>query len=120
MTNPATDAVPLETVLLYRPGRIAQVIFNRPQVKNALTSESWELLDKALRDFEADEDARVLVISGAGGCFSAGADTNGNFTASAEVVGARMREIAGIVIRLHTIPKPIVAKVDGPAVGVAM
>jgi 2-(1,2-epoxy-1,2-dihydrophenyl)acetyl-CoA isomerase len=106
--------------LLYRPGRVAHIIFNRPEVRNALDAEMWELLPKALAEFEADPEARVLVVSGAGGAFSSGADVTGNINASAETVGAKMRDVADIVLRLHAMPKPVVAKVDGPAVGVAM
>jgi 2-(1,2-epoxy-1,2-dihydrophenyl)acetyl-CoA isomerase len=116
MSNPPGDVPVLE----YRPGRISHVVFNRPQVKNALNAESWVLLARALEDFAADEHARVLVLSGAGATFSAGADVTGNINAPAEQVGAKMREVADIVLRLHRMPKPVVAKVDGAAVGVAM
>jgi 2-(1,2-epoxy-1,2-dihydrophenyl)acetyl-CoA isomerase len=106
--------------LLYKPGRVATIVFNRPEVRNALNAEMWDLLPKALAEFEAEPDARVLVLSGAGDTFSSGADTKGNINASAEKVGEKMRDVADIVLRLHAMPKPVVAKVDGPAVGVAM
>jgi 2-(1,2-epoxy-1,2-dihydrophenyl)acetyl-CoA isomerase len=109
-----------QSPLLYRPGRVAHIVFNRPEVRNALNAEMWELLPKALAEFEADADARVLVLCGAGETFSSGADVTGNINASAEKVGAKMRDVAEIVLRLHAMPKPVVAKVDGPAVGVAM
>ncbi len=109
-----------ESPVLYRPGRISHLVFNRPQVKNALDADSWELLADALARFEKDPGARVLVLSGTGGNFSSGADLAGGITKSADQVTAKMREVASIILRLHTMPKPTVAKVDGVAVGVGM
>jgi enoyl-CoA hydratase/carnithine racemase len=109
-----------EPPVLYRPGRTARLVFNRPRVKNALDSESWTLLADALERFEKDPESRVLVLSGTGGDFSSGADLSGNINASSEQVSAKMREVAAIIVRLHTMPKPTVAKVDGVAAGVGM
>jgi 2-(1,2-epoxy-1,2-dihydrophenyl)acetyl-CoA isomerase len=99
---------------------VTRLVFNRPQVKNALDARCWELLAQGLDEFAADPAARVLVLSGAGGDFSAGADLGGGITGSADAVAAKMREIAGIVLRLHEMPKPTVAAVDGVAIGVSM
>jgi len=104
----------------YRPGTTAHLVFDRPQVKNALDAESWRLLADALEQFDKDAQARVLVLAGAGGEFCSGADLSGNINASADQVAAKMREVASIIVRLHTMPKPTVAKVDGVAVGVGM
>lgn len=109
-----------EPPVLYRPGEVAHLVFNRPRVKNALDSASWALLSDALEAFAKDPDARVLVLSGAGGDFCSGADLSGNINASAEKVAAKMREVASILVRLHTMPKPTLARVDGVAVGVGM
>ncbi|WP_165966996.1 enoyl-CoA hydratase-related protein [Actinomadura sp. 7K507] len=104
----------------YTPGRVAHVVFDRPRVKNALDAECWRLLAGALEAFAGDGGARVLVLSGAGGEFSSGADLSGGINGSAEQVTAKMREITSIVVALYAMPKPTVAKVDGVAVGVGM
>ncbi|GAB2851267.1 enoyl-CoA hydratase/isomerase family protein [Actinocorallia aurea] len=109
-----------EAPVLYEPGEIARLTFNRPRVKNALDAASWALLAEALEHFAADGGARVLVVTGAGGEFSSGADLSGNINASAEQVAAKMREVAAIIVRLHTMPKPTLARVDGVAAGVGM
>jgi enoyl-CoA hydratase len=58
-----------------RAGAAALLTIDRPQRRNAVDKETAELFRQALRDFEADEDARVLVLAGAGGeAFCAGAD----------------------------------------------
>ncbi|XVQ14568.1 enoyl-CoA hydratase/isomerase family protein [Spirillospora sp. CA-255316] len=115
-TDPGADEPPVR----YLPGTTAHLVFDRPRVKNALDAESWRLLAEALERFEDDPDARVLVLSGAGGDFCSGADLSGNINASSEQVSAKMREISPIIVRLHAMPKPTLAKVDGVAVGVGM
>ncbi|GAA3209704.1 enoyl-CoA hydratase/isomerase family protein [Actinocorallia longicatena] len=102
------------------PGRVTRIVFDRPHVRNALDAESWDLLGEALDGFAQDPGARVLVLSGAGGAFCAGADLSGGINASSGQVAAKMREIASIIVRLHTLPKPTLAQVDGAAVGVGM
>ncbi|HEX9326258.1 MAG TPA: crotonase/enoyl-CoA hydratase family protein [Reyranella sp.] len=53
---------------------VTTIIINRPQVKNALDNEAAHVLAAALKAFEADADAHVAVLTGAGGAFCAGAD----------------------------------------------
>ena len=53
---------------------VTTIIINRPQVKNALDNEAVHALAAAMRAFEVDADARVAVLTGAGGAFCAGAD----------------------------------------------
>jgi enoyl-CoA hydratase len=53
---------------------VTTIIINRPQAKNALDNEAAHALAAALKAFEADEDASVAVLTGAGGAFCAGAD----------------------------------------------
>ena len=70
MTTNATT----EKILVERHGPVTTVIINRPEVKNALDEEAARVLAAAFQDFEADADARVAVLTGAGGSFCAGAD----------------------------------------------
>lgn len=109
-----------QTPLSYHPGRVARVVFNRPGKKNALNAECWVLLAEALEKFEADDEARVLILTGAGNEFSSGADLGGGITGSAEAVAAKLREVAAIIERLHTMNKPTMAVVPGVAAGVGM
>ena len=58
-----------------RVGAAAVLTIDRPERRNAVDGATAELFRQGLRDFEADEDARVLVLTGAGGAaFCAGAD----------------------------------------------
>jgi enoyl-CoA hydratase len=58
-------------------GPVTTIIINRPEVRNAVDGETAQALADAFRDFERDKEARVAVLTGAGGYFCAGADLKG-------------------------------------------
>lgn len=62
------------TLRVERNGPVTSLIIDRPQVRNAVDRPTAEALAAALRDFEADPQARVAVLCGAAGTFCAGAD----------------------------------------------
>ena len=57
-----------------RKGPVTTVIIDNPEVRNAVDNETSRALADAFRDFEADDDAKVAVLWGKGGCFCAGAN----------------------------------------------
>jgi len=61
-------------VLTEKNGPITTIILNRPEARNAVNRPTAEALVEAFRVFEQDEEAWVAVLTGAGGCFCAGAD----------------------------------------------
>ena len=61
-------------ILVERAGPVTTIVINRPQAKNALDNEAAHALADALKSLEADGEARVAVLTGAGGAFCAGAD----------------------------------------------
>jgi enoyl-CoA hydratase len=62
------------SVRVDRSGPVTTVILDRPEVRNAVDGPTAAALAEAFADFEADQDAAVAVLFGAGGTFSAGAD----------------------------------------------
>lgn len=62
------------SVRVERDGPVWTVILARPEVRNAVDRETADELSRAFRGFEAEAEARVAVLWGEGGCFSAGAD----------------------------------------------
>ena len=65
------------TLILERLGtqdRLARITLNRPEKMNALTGELFTELNECLHDLEADQSCRVIILRGAGRCFSAGYD----------------------------------------------
>ena len=95
---------------------------DRPAKKNAIPADGWPLITGALTEFEESED-RVLVITGAGGAFSAGADLDPErFSGEVSVSEAhiRMKVVERAATALHRCTKPTIAAVDGVAVGAGM
>jgi enoyl-CoA hydratase/carnithine racemase len=71
--------MPNDAVLYKRQGRTAYITLNRPQVLNAVNRDLESGLIDALRQFDADEEAWVAVLHGAGRAFCAGADIKQSF-----------------------------------------
>jgi enoyl-CoA hydratase/carnithine racemase len=106
-----------------RPG-IVELVLNRPQRLNALTTTLVHQLHDQLRAIAADPGCRVVVITGAGRGFCAGLDLDGyGDPPGAEDEGIVHRgwriqtEIAAIVQRIRRLPQPVIARVNGPAAG---
>lgn len=66
--------MPADKILIARDGPVTTIVMNRPQARNALDNEAAHALAAALKAVEADPEARVAVLTGAGGAFCAGAD----------------------------------------------
>ena len=103
-----------EVLLAHRESGVLTLTLNRPERRNAIDGPTWEALRAGFERARDDPETRVVVITGAGGAFCAGADL------SAKREGHpldRMRSINEIALLLHELPKPTVARVDGVAVG---
>jgi enoyl-CoA hydratase len=102
-------------VLIERDGPVVTVILNRPEVRNAVDNETAEALTEAFRLFDADDDAKVAVLWGAGGAFCAGADLKA--VASGERLKRYSLDGDGPMgpSRLQ-LKKPVIAAVAGHAV----
>lgn len=104
-------------------GPVRRLTLDRPHRKNAVPPEGWAQLAEAFDEFEASNQ-RVLIVTGAGGDFCAGADLGdemGGETGRGIAETTRMmRAPAHAALRLHRLSKPTVAAVDGVAVGAGM
>lgn len=102
-----------------REGVIATVTFNRPKVRNAFNSAMWQALAETMEELGAEDALRVIVLRGAGGAFSAGADIG----AFARERGTRALEdkYAEILHRgmqsIRLCQHPVVAMVQGVCIG---
>lgn len=104
-------APPPASVLIERRGHVMIITINRPQARNAINLATALGLERAVDAFEADPDARIAILTGAGGYFSAGMDLKA--AARGEVPITEKRGILGIVSRPPA--KPLIAAVEGPA-----
>jgi enoyl-CoA hydratase/carnithine racemase len=100
---------------------VATITLNRPDKLNAFTGTMREDLLEALRACERDEAVRVVVLTGAGRAFCAGGDVEymASLQATNDVQSFRKLLDAGrdIVLQLASMPKPVIASVNGVAAG---
>jgi len=102
-----------------RSGSILTLTLDRPDVRNALNAELVTHLIGALADAATDASVRVIVLTGSGRVFSAGADLaalQALQSASAEANLTDSEHLAKLFEAIYTHPKPIVAKVNGHAI----
>ena len=108
-----------ETMTYERKGRIAYIMFNRPQSLNAVNRQFEEDLHEALLQFDVDDDAWVGIVHGAGRAFCAGADIKQRFVEMTPQESARRERgpsPEGYLGRSINW-KPVIAAVHGYALG---
>ncbi len=100
-------------------GAVRTVVLDRPDQLNAIDADLHRALAQVWRHLAADRDARVVVLTGAGSAFSAGGDLDW-ITSFLDDPAARdesLREGAEIIDEMLRFPLPVIAAVNGPAVG---
>ena len=111
----------LETVDLALQERVAWITLNRPESLNAFTPQMGRELMVALERAGADADVRALVLTGAGRGFSSGADLKqvGSWGPDGKPdLRSPLRDVFHpLIMRLRTLEKPVIAAVNGGAVG---
>lgn len=115
-----------KTILLEKEENVSTITLNRPDRLNAHTDEMGLEIAEALRVADTDKETRVLVITGAGRAFCAGADVK----AFAEAAEARKRgedrpSVSPSIIGrgpwlFRNFSKPIIASINGPAMGIGL
>ncbi len=113
-----------QPVLVDRADAVATVTLNRPDRRNALTGELKEALVAALEEVAADAEVRAVVLTGAGSAFCVGQDL-GEHAAALEADPSTAfdtvpQHYSPIVTALATMPKPVVAAVNGTCVGAGL
>ena len=101
-------------------GPVARVTLNRPEVRNALNRELLEELVQVMQEISGQESLRVVVLTGSGGVFCAGADLrefNTPEKASADTLARWGNSLGAALDALEGCPLPVVVKVNGPVYG---
>ena len=108
----------MDVLEIERRGAAAWLWLNRPELRNALNGEIQDLLLKALKELETERQIRVLVLAGRGQAFCAGGDLQRMEQASKMTRAKSKTEasrFAGLLYRIYTYAKPLIARVHGAA-----
>jgi enoyl-CoA hydratase/carnithine racemase len=110
-------------ILYEKRGAVALIILNRPSVLNAVRTEMFRYLLDLLARIRDDDSVRVVVITGNGRAFSAGIDLQQQSELTAQQMDAadaraRLAEMQDLTRQMRDLPKPIIAALNGLAVGV--
>jgi len=109
-----------ETLIYEQQDAVAIISMNRPDALNGFTTELREELLHAFETAQRDEAIRVIVFTGEGRAFSAGADLKTGFEGDRTTQEQLLFEYAPVLIEISQIPKPVIAAVPGFAAGIGM
>ena len=109
-----------ELVLVEDADGVRTIRFNRPDKKNALTRAMYTAAAEALESGEAEASIRVFIIAGAGGVFTAGNDLGDFMTAPPSIGTGEMPPVEHFMQALLHCKKPVIAAVDGLAIGIGV
>jgi len=108
------------TVLYEQQDNVAIISLNRPDSLNGFTTELCAELLQAFEKAQSDEGIRVIVLTGEGRAFSAGADLKQGFVGDRTTQGKLLFEYAPVLTAIAEIPKPVIAAVPGFAAGIGL
>jgi 2-(1,2-epoxy-1,2-dihydrophenyl)acetyl-CoA isomerase len=102
---------------------VGLIQLNRPEKMNAIGALTRKQLGDAIKQAERDEAVRVVVLTGSGRAFCSGADVtemigDGGMRTPEDVGNVLRNEYMPMLTRLRTMPKPVIAAMNGPAVGI--
>jgi len=102
---------------------VGLIQLNRPERMNAIGALTRKQLGEAIKQVERDDAVRVVVLTGSGRAFCSGADVTemaqeGGMRTPQDVGNVLRNEYMPMLTRLRTMPKPVIAAMNGPAVGI--
>jgi 2-(1,2-epoxy-1,2-dihydrophenyl)acetyl-CoA isomerase len=110
-----------DLVAVSREGPVAVMTLNRPERLNAFDGETVHAMWSSMAALGRDRSVRAVVLTGAGRAFCAGGDLAALMDDSPDRPGDRFLELAAVfhqfVLEIRTMPKPVIAAVNGPAAG---
>jgi 2-(1,2-epoxy-1,2-dihydrophenyl)acetyl-CoA isomerase len=110
-------------VMVHVHDGVGLIQLNRPEKMNAIGALTRRQLGEAIKQAERDEAVRVVVLTGSGRAFCSGADVtemadSGGMHTPEDVGNILRNEYMPMLTRLRTMPKPVIAAMNGPAVGI--
>lgn len=121
--------MPYKMVMLEKEDGVATITLNRPEKLNAFNMEMTGEIDMALEEAGKDKEIKAIILTGAGRAFSSGIDLNWvesmdfeNLPPIASTIRGRAishgeRSFLTVVLKIQSMPKPVIAAVNGIAIG---
>lgn len=97
---------------------VATITLNRPEQLNTFTVPLAEELDRSLMDLDSRDDARVIIVKGAGRAFCTGIDVEGFFEKSVTEYAAWIERMGAPLMTMSRMRKPVIAQVHGAAAAI--
>src|SRR5579884_3175951 len=120
----STSPQPAPVLLASISDGIALLVLNRPEKLNALNNELAAELNSALERFSANDAVRVVILTGAGRAFCPGGDLapigKGRQASDVKQLEPLLRSGMAAVLKMRTMPQPVVAAINGAAAGAGM
>src|SRR6059036_806716 len=119
-TAKGTRMAPSDKLLVTLEDGVKRITINRPERRNSVDVETVELLHETIQR-SAEDDSKVVILTGAGDAFCAGADlqaTSERDIKSVDVTASLRAHTNPTILAMRALSKPIIARVHGHAVGV--
>ena len=107
-----------DTIELKKINRVGVITLNRPDVLNALNEQLVWDLQEATKNLREDDEIRVVVITGAGKGFTAGADLTESESTWTSTKDSLLRGFLPTFENIMQMPKPVIGSINGPAAGI--
>lgn len=107
-----------ETIELKKENRIGMITLNRPKVLNAFNEQLVWDLQEATHNLKEDNNIRVVIITGAGKGFTAGADLTESTSTWTSTKDSLNRGFLPTFKNIMEMPKPVIGSINGPAAGI--
>ena len=108
----------LQTIEITKKDKVAVIKLNRPELLNAVNEQLVWDFQKATKDVKNDDSVRVVIITGSGRGFSAGADLSEKKASWKGSKDALLRGYKPFFENIINMPKPVIASISGPAAGI--
>lgn len=109
-----------EHILVLREDRVVTVTMARPDKKNAITQSMYRAMAEAIEDYGKDTNARALILTGQGDMFTSGNDLHDFSLGTSDGSDGEAPAVLDFLAALRDCPKPVIASVNGPAIGVGL
>lgn len=109
-------------ILIKNKGGLRVIVLNNPKKKNALDRQAYRDIAEALNDAAADDDVRVVAITGTGDFYSSGNDLAQSLKADeslTDILKSAENVLYAMIKAFYTFPKLLIAVINGPCIGIA-